>query len=95
VDKVLLGWLVQVEPMVRMVGKVLLVWLVLLVPPVLLVSRVLRARREAMEQQVRQARQARQARLDQLAHPVSKENRGPLVRQEWPDSPAHQEWRDQ
>ena len=58
----------------------LLVWLVLSVPVALLVSRVLRVSREQMERQVRQERQDRLARL---ARPVSKENRGPLVPQEW------------
>ena len=66
----------------KTVGKVLLVWLGLVVPAAILVGRVLRARRVRMEREVRLAR---------LARPVSKENRGPLVPQEWmedPDCPA-------
>lgn len=57
----------------------LMVWTGTAVLVALLASRVLK---------VRSAELDRQARLDRLARPVSKANRGPLVRQEYPDPRA-------
>jgi hypothetical protein len=76
---------VRTEATGKMVGKALLVWLGLVVPAGILVSRARRVRRERL------ARLDRLDRLARLARPVSKENRGPLVPQEWmedPDCPA-------
>lgn len=66
-------------------NKVLAVLLALSVPVVLLVDRGLRVRKAHQEQWAEWERRERQARLDRLARPVSRENRGPLVPQEWPD----------